>query len=994
MIIKKRLQVGIGCALLILVGSVHGADGFPEQIRSALSRIETRNDICVVLGMPDVQIRPLLSEFVAERAMVAYFQSPDPDELATMRRVADERGLLGSRIFVEEGGWDSIHLADNLAGMVFVSDSAKNSVSEKELLRVVHPGGTILVGGKEIIKPSATDTDSWSHPYHGPDNNPQSTDQRARAPYLTQFLADPKFCPMPEISVAAGGKVFRAFGHIAHKANQNEMLNTLICVNAYNGMILWKRPLKEGFMIHRNTMVATPEILYMADDESCKLIDTQTGEIKDEIVIPEDIADGPVWKWMAMQDGVLYALIGGPEAEIHTRPSKTPGLGHWPWGMWEGHDYKDSKTNFGFGRTIVAVDPKSKKVLWCHNEEDYLDSRGVCMKNGRLYLYSPEKYLACLDTKTQEIAWKASAKDLLEAIGPDGRAQHYVTGYSTTTFIKCNDKHILFAGPQRSRLVVASAEDGKLLWQKEGGNLQLVLQEEGFYAAGPAAAGAKYAYKNGEVLARLPNRRACTRATGSIDSIFFRTPGGTVRVDTASNTAQHIAPMRPPCQDGVIISNGQLYWGPWMCGCQLSLYGHISLAPAGDFDFRPALDDSRLEKSDGDITSVANFKIHRGDWPTYMGNNGRIPQTNVSIPEEVETRWTVDATTAMPTAPVVAGDVVFIGDRTGAVQAIDSEGQQKWKAYTGGAVYFPPAVARGRVYAGSADGWVYAFEAATGRRLWRFRVGPAGRRIPVYGKLISTWPVAGGVLIHKGVVYAAAGIAHYDGTYVVALDAVTGKVKWYNDQSGTLSEKVNSGVSLQGSLSIRNNELCFEGGGVYQMAHYDLETGKCLNTPHEELNSRFHTAFYAYFPEYAQYESVSRGYPDGKLLRYNASYEGSQHTNLALMGPVLKNAQAPARRTDRPTDGRRRQPQRKTIWQDKSGSRFKGFVMTDDVLLAAGVRGAGDNVTSSLAAIRIKDGTSLWHKELPAPVVKGGVAVDNKGRIVVALENGKVVCMQ
>jgi outer membrane protein assembly factor BamB len=593
---------------------------------------------------------------------------------------------------------------------------------------------------------------------------------------------------------------------------------------------------------------------------------------------------------MAIEDGILYALIGGTEAQIHTQRSRTPGLGHWPWGMWEGHDYKDPKTNFGFGRTFVAIDPSTKKILWHHNEKDYLDSRGVCMKNGRIYFYSPENFLACLDVKKKEIAWRTTASDLLKAIGPDGRAQHYVTGYSTTTFVKCNDKYILFAGPQRSRLVVASAEDGRLLWEKEGGNLQLVLREDGFYAAGPGGAGAKYAYKTGKVLVRLPNRRACTRATGSIDSIFFRTPGGTVRVETASNTAQHIAPMRPPCQDGVIISDGQLFWGPWMCGCQLSLYGHISLVSAGDFDFRPAINDS------------------------------------VSIPGQVETKWAVDATTAMPTAPVVAGGVVFIGDRTGAVQAIDADGQQKWKAYTGGAVYFPPAVARGRVYAGSADGWVYAFEAATGRRLWRFRVGPAGRRIPVYGKLISTWPVSGGVLVNKGVVYAAAGIAHYDGTYVVALDAVTGKVKWYNDQSGTLSEKVNSGVSLQGSLSIRNNELCFEGGGVYQMARYDLETGKCLNTPHEGLNSRFHTAFYAYFPEYAQYESIMRGFPDGKLLRYTTSYEGGQHTNLALMGPVLKNAEAPARRTDRPTDGRRRQPQRKTIWQDKLGTRYKGFI--------------------------------------------------------------------
>jgi outer membrane protein assembly factor BamB len=450
--------------------------------------------------------------------------------------------------------------------------------------------------------------------------------------------------------------------------------------------------------------------------------------------------------------------------------------------------------------------------------------------------------------------------------------------------------------------------------------------------------------------------------------------------------------MRPPCQDGVIISDGHLYWGPWMCGCQLSLYGHISLAPAGDFNFQPALDDTRLERGTGNIRSVAKFRVRRGDWPTYMGNNGRIPQTNAKIPRQIETRWTIDATTETPTAPVTAGGVVFIGDRSGAVQAIDADGKQKWKAYTGGAIYYSPAVSRGRVYVGSADGWVYAFEAATGRRLWRFRVGPAARRIPVYGKLISTWPVSGGV--DKGTVYAAAGIAHYDGTYVVALDAVTGKVKWYNDKSGTMSEKVNSGVSLQGGLAIRNNELQFEGGGVYQMARYDLETGKCLNTPHEGLNSSAQTAFYAYFPEYGQYESVARNFSNDNLLRYRARYEGGQHSNLALLGPEIKSTEAPARRPDRPTDARRRQPQRKPVWQDNSGTRFKGFIMAKDVLLAAGVKDTGGIVESSLAAINIKDGTSLWRKELPSPVVKAGLAMDADGRIIAALENGQIVCIK
>ena len=97
-----------------------------------------------------------------------------------------------------------------------------------------------------------------------------------------------------------------------------------------------------------------------------------------------------------------------------------------------------------------------------------------------------------------------------------------------------------------------------------------------------------------------------------------------------------------------------------------------------------------------------------------------------------------------------------------------------------------------------------------------------------YGKLISTWPVAGGVVVHDGVVYAAAGIAHYDGTHVVALDAVTGEVRWYNDSSGRLSAKVGNGISLQGRLSVRGGELCFDGGNVYGTARFDLQTGKCL----------------------------------------------------------------------------------------------------------------------------------------------------------------------
>jgi hypothetical protein len=322
-----------------------------------LERIGLDRGICVVLGLPGAGGPAPLVDFVQRSELTVYFQSSRANEVAAVRAEALAAGLLGTRVFVDEGQCGAIHLADNLADALIVAATAEKEVDDAELLRVLRPEAVALVGDRRLVKPRPRGVDQWSHVFHAPDNNPQSTDQLALAPYLTQFLADPKFVPMPEVSVAAGGRVFRAFGHIAHKANQNALLNTLLCVNGYNGTILWRRPLHEGFMIHRNTLIATPDVLYLGDDESCKLIDVRTGRLKDQILVPVGTADGPVWKWTAMEGGTLYALVGGEEIRPQTQRSDVPGMGHWPWAMWQGHDYKNPQTNFGFGRTFLAIEP-------------------------------------------------------------------------------------------------------------------------------------------------------------------------------------------------------------------------------------------------------------------------------------------------------------------------------------------------------------------------------------------------------------------------------------------------------------------------------------------------------------------------------------------------------------------------------------------------------------------------------------------------------------
>ncbi|QDU96058.1 outer membrane protein assembly factor BamB family protein [Lignipirellula cremea] len=991
-------------ALLLLAACLPLSLSASETARRDRARLDLERGIVAVIGLPDGDLQYPI-DLAAGNELTFYVQLDDAAQARQLREQADAAGLLGGRLVVEVGGPQSIHLAANVADAVFVHTSPAKSPSDAVVLHVLRPGGVARHADRELVKESPAGTDDWSHPYHGPDNNPQSQDQLVKGAFRTQFIGYPKFSPMPEQSVIAGGRIFKAMGHIAHKANQNDMLNTLLCINAYNGVVLWRRPLPAGFMIHRNTMIATEDALLLGDHESCKVIDARTGKVREEITIDPELTDGPVWKWMALRDNVLYGLVGNLEIQVDTQKSDRRGLGHWPWGMWKGHDYADPRTAFGYGRTLVAIDMTTKKLLWNYRDEEFLDARAVCMNRENLYLFTPGKFLACLNPRDGSLRWKNADEKLLQAIGAGGKAQHYTTGYATTCYAKCTEDYLFFAGPQRERLVAAKATDGSLAWTYPIGNLQLVLRPDGVWAAGPQASesGVQLDYATGEVLNKFPARRACTRATGCLDSIFYRANGGTVRVLTENNVAQHFDPMRPPCQDGVLVAHGHLYWGPWMCGCQLSLYGNIGLAPvASDSDVKaklPTAPGSDTESNiyadalaaEANLQSVEPLPIAADDWPVYRGTHARNDLAAGTIPSDVELAWRVQASPhEMLTAPVAAGGMVFVANRAGCVQAYNSHGESVWKTYVGGPVYYPPEISQDRLYVGSADGRVYAFAAKTGRPLWSFRVAPRQQLIPVYDKLISSWPVAGGVAVRNGRVYAAAGITHYDGVYLVALDAVTGQLLARNETSGVLSAEVNNGVSLQGNLRIEGNELRFLAGGVYETARYDLDSLKCLNDPLVQVTSQFRTAFYPYYPEYSKYVSLDFSCPNGCSLVHDASYEGSQFVNMAL-----KDALPPGVKLEPQEEARwirrRGGPVQKTLWQDKADRRFTAFAVTAETLLSAGHPDAEPDA-HFLVATEVASGNDRWKKSLPAAAVKGGLAVANQGRIYLTLENGELLC--
>ncbi len=981
-----------------------------ERAESILEKIGIMRGVCVLVGDANCDLAVALA---GRSELILYVQLEQVRDVRDACRAADRASLFGTRIFIGKGSPANLHVADNIADAVVVVNEQAGP-SRKESLRVLRPGGISLRGNKVLTKPFPDGMDDWSHPYHGPDNNPLSEDRLIRAPYMTQFLADPRYGPAPQLAVASAGRVFKAFGHVAWHEREEPLLNTLAAFNGFNGTLLWKQPLPKGLMVHRNTMIATPETLYLGDDKSCKLIDAATGRSKGEIIPPVEAAGGTFWKWMALEDGTLYAVLGAAEQTDETMRWKRQAHG-WPWtGISKG--YNQSEQPWGFGRNLLAIDAETRKVLWRHHEDKPMDGRATCMKNGRIFVFRFGTYLTCLDAKTGDVLWRKTRDgepDLFEALGEYLPRQSWQTNWRTTVYMKCSDTALYFAGPQIGKLLAVSTQDGSILWEHPYDNFQLVLHSDGLYAiSGPWAnnLSKKFDPLTGEVLAEFPStgRRACTRPTSTSDSILFRAMGGSVRFDLASSSPRWISPMRPSCHDGVTVANGLLYWWPFACDCQLTLNGFTCVGPAGDFDFTPDVTGAeRLEKRRGRSRPVAALAVTDADWPTFRANNQRTTATGAAIPTSGSVLWRAKsplAAGARPTAPVAVGGLVLFAGSNGVVRALDGgSGLERWKAYTGGEIRVPPTVWKGRALVGSGDGWVYALEAATGRLLWRFRAAPAERKIPVYGKLLSTWPAASGVLVQDDIAYVAAGLVNYDGTYVYALDPATGDVKWCNDTSGHLDSQANSGVSAQGHLLLHGGKLYLAGGNAVSPGVYDIEDGRCLNDPAPlvrcESTSPRGCELFLVGNRVIACGSPLYTHPDipvydhtvtKKLLHASAGRQDViwvDNNRLACYEPLDRDILSACVTDERiPRHITQAWGQFKVsdkpLWQRSCEGSVALAVAKNAVVIADSTR---------VAAIELSSGRRLWSQKLPAAPVPWGMAVDRMGRVVLTLADGQVI---
>ncbi|MCH2373023.1 MAG: PQQ-binding-like beta-propeller repeat protein [Planctomycetes bacterium] len=1034
----------------------------PDLIGELLGDVPIYKGVISILGGDD---GVLMLELGRLGGYLVHVWEPLAERAAELAELADQAGLYGRDVIVERGSISRLPYAENTVDLVLALDVGSGgleALSPAEILRSLRPRGRALIGaltrgnsasplsasvlrawvaksfaGSDtsireselgiwavITKPPLEGVDDWSHWEHGPDNNPVSNDQVIKAPYMTQWLGKPYYIAMPAITTAAAGRIFLAMGHIAHHEREEPWLNTLMARNGYNGTVLWTRKLPDGYLVHRSAFIATASAVYMIDmaGAGCLLLDPENG---DELGRIDLRGVRGQWKWIAHQGGKLYALIGDKKDPPQTTIVRSK-LPHWSWGELS-KGYYDHRVPWGFGHTLVAIDLSTKKIVWRHRSGKPIDSRAMVMGGGKVFIYSPDERLLALDSATGEEVWANDDPELRRLIEQPGRGLTSTPGFRTMTFSLYSPDALVFQAQTRMNVVAVSPHNGRKLWSRKkttnnpnplwvGDNLLVGIGERGETLAVEAA--------SGDTLATLNfAKQACARLTATSDSLFCRGwPEGLTRFDRYTRKVSYNGAVRPSCNDGVIAANGLLYTGPWLCDCNLTLMGRVVMCSAGDFKFdRLATEAENLEVA-VDAASIQPLEVTEADWSTYRGNNSRGASSPVALPESMYRLWesTPDAS-FQPTTLATAAGWLFYAGGDGKVRAREiASSDLKWTFLTGGPILQPPSVDDGRVFVGSGDGYIYALEATTGRLLWRFRAAPVERRIPVYGRMSSTWPVNSGVLAQDGVVYAAAGVIDYDGTYVYALDAKSGKIKWQNVTSGHLNPALRKGVAAQGVLTIVKGRLWLAGGNIISPAPYDLQTGEYVgpavrdgapqSNRGEEIGVfldryilvggrlRYSAARNVINPGFFEAHTISdeRETKRARLVKgkiapaWNSEYavvvDGWQAAPKCFDAKLLSAALA---RGDRVSD-----LAPFSVAEALGGTNVVALALAPNAILAVTEKSESRRLSTRwiLSAIDPQSGTIRWEQSLNHSVRSGGLAVDRLGRILLVGEDGSLTC--
>mgnify|MGYP005837464967 CR=1 FL=1 len=929
--------------------------------------------------------------------------APSPG-MAKIRDWARQNAVLGKRLFLAEGQDASLWLASDMADAVWVAPGAATP-PEQEMLRVLRPGGVMVASGRAAKKPATPAADEWRHPYHGPDNNVVSRDRAARLPGELRFQTYPVFAAMPNQTLFAGGRIFFFTGHIAFHEREEPLLNRLTVLSAYNGLRLWSRPLDPACVVHNVAKVATGGEVVFAEGATLWMLDAATGRQRGKFTAPpEAAAAGDTdFKWLAQDQDVLWAALGPPDARVAPHRQKRL-MGHWPWDVADAQ-YRGLIDNFGAARTLAAYQYPEMKLRWSVREPEPFDARCLCMGAGRIFQLAPSGYMAARDAATGKALWRRTPDadpQLFDAIGSALKRQGWGLGWATYGCARTNGDVVCIAGPPFRKTIGVGLDRGDLLWSLNVESPHPFFLHDALYVvprvAGPAASCRKLDPRSGNVLDQfnLGVIGSCTRLTATESQFFYRPGGGegrTVYVDFAARRlADYEGIVRPGCFDGVVPANGRLYWMPLACDCW-QVHGTFCLAPRSASQKPPAPTDAPAWAAPASTAPAAP-----DDWPMFRANAAGSATVPARVGQKASPLWRARLPGGGLTAPVCAAGRVFVGGQDGTVSALDTQsGRTLWQSATQAAVVHPPAYWRGRVVVGSCDGALYCLDASDGRVLGRAELAPEKRLVNVMDRLMSAWPLGGGVVVSDdGIAYTAAGSTAADGAVAAAVDLAAGKLRWRQAYTPDRVEpKLSFGV--QANVLLKDKTLYVNGGAPVGVVALDALTGAS-----PRVVARLEAGMEMFLepdgtPSCTGPELFSHEYARTTIFKRHQGrvYFPAAGRQFALIAGRLfcaRDVQPLDRIVDlinKDTKARQQVRDAMEVAVDDS------VVWAGDAADVCGLAVASDGLVV-LRPQRVEglslDGRPLWSAPLSAPPVRWGLALTGE-HCVVALSGGEVVCL-
>ncbi len=795
----ESAQIRIGLTLLVATLAVTALPVTALAVESKLiEQFKFSGGIVVALDFDDGK---RLADLATDGPFIIHGLLRDEARVTAARQAIQQAGVYGKVSCDSYNGRD-LPYVDGLVNLVLCKASCQ--VPEAELMRVLVPGGRLLVetadGWKKQAKPIPDSLDEWNQFLHGADNNGVSLDdvgppQRLRWHDTPEYGRSKSLAPSFTNMVSAAGVLFTIEDRATTEDVNAPVGYYLVARDGFNGIELWKRPMEQWSKWQTGSIKSIP-----TQQQRC------LAAVGRNVYVCSGFG-GPV---------TAFAIRNGAQRRVFAQTAGTTEFAIDGQSLYviKGTPYKLPRAAATDGRAeLCAVNLDDGKVLWSQSIVDEYTGGTFAVK-GRHVVYHSTSGLTCLDRVSGDVLW-TEVIPIKSAPPVTARARAAIRRGkkpNAPDLFSCNihptvvltDDTVFCA--IHDTITAKRLADGKTMWTSPAGK-NYMKSTEVFVAKGLVW--------SRDLKGRNPKTGAVVRAlaqemTGpmSHDRCYRNRITHRYYVNSASGgsdfvkldgTAESPNPWaRSTCGLAVMPANGMLYNGPYVCQCAIGtmasgVNGFYNGSGNADQRFTVAIE-PRLVKGPAfgpgdDAVSTAD------DWPTYRYSAMRSGVAPGRTAEAVTTKWRVDIG-SHPTAPVVAGDRVYVADRDShTLHALNREsGETCWTFIADGRIDSPPTWHQGMILVGSRGGSVYCLRASDGQLAWKFNGLPERRLICDTGRLESAWPVHGSIMIRDDTAYFAAGRSTFldGGIAVFGLDPVTGAMKHGRIMQGPYEDEARS----------------------------------------------------------------------------------------------------------------------------------------------------------------------------------------------------------